>query len=167
MPLPPPAPYTLSALDALAAFRAGTLTPSALLESCLERIAATNGRLNAYVALHPAEALRELARQKDAELQRAIAEGTADTLPALFGLPVGVKDLTETAGLKTTFGSLLFENYVPGSDADIVKRVKEAGGIVVGKSNTPEFGGASFRGRLGRLIRLLTRFVGWVFGYDG
>ena len=74
----------------------------------------------------------------------AVARG--DDLPPLHGLPVGIKDLQETAGLRTTFGSTIFRDNVPAADERIVAAVREAGAIVVGKTNTPEFGaGANTR----------------------
>src|SRR3989442_15502486 len=61
-------------------------------------------------------------------------------LGALHGVPVAIKDLTPTAGIRTTWGSTLFRDHVPTEDAEIVRRLKAAGAIVLGKTNTPEFG---------------------------
>ena len=58
----------------------------------------------------------------------------------MHGLPIGIKDLAETSGIKTTYGSLVYKSFFPKTDALIVKRIKEAGAIVIGKTNTPEFG---------------------------
>ncbi|KAI9030645.1 amidase [Hyaloraphidium curvatum] len=143
----PRAPHLLSASEALAAFRAGALTPSALLDSCLARIRAANPAVNAFVALADEGSLRAEAAAKDAELADAIKRGTADTLPPLFGLPCGVKDLNDAKGLKTTYGSLMYADAAPAEkDCDPVARMREAGAIIVGKTNTPEFGaGANTR----------------------
>lgn len=134
-------PYALTAVEALAQFRSGALTPSALLDSCLARTKATNGAINAYVCIDDESKLRAQAKEMDDQLAAAIKEGKTDSLPVLFGLPTGIKDLVETKGLKTTFGSLLFAEYVPTEDSDIVKRLRDAGAIIMGKVNTPEFGG--------------------------
>jgi amidase len=73
-------------------------------------------------------------------------------LPALHGLPVGIKDITVTAGIRTTFGSTLFSDFVPAEDAEVVARLKRAGAIVLCKTNTPEFaaGAATFNALFGR-----------------
>src|SRR6185437_7593330 len=69
--------------------------------------------------------------------QRQIKEGDA---PPLAGVPYALKDLTETAGVRTTFGSRLRADYVPKEDAAVARRLREAGGVLLGKTNTPEFG---------------------------
>ena len=69
--------------------------------------------------------------------QKQIRQGAA--LP-LAGIPYALKDLTETAGIRTTFGSRLRKNYVPNEDAAVARRLREAGGVLLGKTNTPEFG---------------------------
>ncbi|HYF53679.1 MAG TPA: amidase family protein [Salinarimonas sp.] len=115
------------------------LSPVELLESCLARIAAVNPAVNAVVALDAPRA-----RAAALEAERAVARGEA--LGPLHGLPVAIKDLDETAGLRTTFGSLLFRDHVPRADGGVAARVRAAGGIVLAKTNTPEFGlGANTR----------------------
>lgn len=129
-------------LDALAARRLigrRALSPVELLESCLARIAAVDPAVNAMVALDT-ERARAAARQAEAAVMRG------DPLPPLHGLPVGIKDLEETAGLRTTYGSPIFRDHVPAGDAGMVAGLRAAGGIVIGKTNTPEFGaGANTR----------------------
>lgn len=129
-------------LDAVALRRligAKEISPRELLASCLARIAAVNPTVNAIVAMDI-----EGAEAAAAEAERAVLRG--DALGALHGLPVGIKDLTETKGLRTTFGSLLFEHHVPARDARMVAAIRAAGGIVLAKTNTPEFGaGANTR----------------------
>jgi Asp-tRNA(Asn)/Glu-tRNA(Gln) amidotransferase A subunit family amidase len=109
------------------------ISPVELLESCLDRIERVNPAVNAVVAL---DVNGSKAAAEAAEL--AVLRG--DDLGPLHGLPVGIKDLEETAGLATTWGSPLFRDHVPSQDAGIVARVRAAGGIVLGKTNTPEFG---------------------------
>jgi Asp-tRNA(Asn)/Glu-tRNA(Gln) amidotransferase A subunit family amidase len=126
-------PCDLSALDAHAAIVRRQLSPVELLESCLARIEASNGAVNAMVALDA-----EAARRRAAEIETAVGRG--DEVGLLAGLPIGVKDLQSTAGLRTTHGSLLFKDNVPTEDELSVARVRRAGGVIVGKTNTPEFG---------------------------
>jgi amidase len=129
-------------LDASAARRligARKLAPTELLESCISRIEAVNHAVNAIVAFD-----FERARATAAVDDEAVAHG--NTLPPLHGLPLGVKDLEPTAGLRTTWGSPLFRDHVPDVDQGAVARARAAGAIVVGKTNVPEFGlGANTR----------------------
>ncbi|MEP6017710.1 MAG: amidase [Paracoccaceae bacterium] len=104
-----------------------------LLESCIAQIETHNPRVNAVVATDY-DAARALADTQD-KTRTDHAE-----LPPLFGLPVLVKDLIETRDMKTTFGSLCFKDHIPRKDGDIVRRLREAGAIILGKTNTPEFG---------------------------
>lgn len=102
----------------------------------LARIDATNGALNAIVTLVPDAAL-QAARKADDALARGAPVGP------LHGLPVAHKDLTPTAGIRTTFGSPIFSDFVPQTNSLIVERLQAAGAITVGKTNTPEFGAGS------------------------
>src|SRR5690606_17607864 len=126
-------PCDLSALEARRAIGARELSPVELLESCLARIAATNGAVNAFVAMDEAAA-----RRSALEIEAAVGRG--EDVGLLAGLPVGIKDLQPTAGLRTTFGSLLYKDHVPAADEAGVARVRAAGGVILGKTNTPEFG---------------------------
>jgi Asp-tRNA(Asn)/Glu-tRNA(Gln) amidotransferase A subunit family amidase len=126
-------PCNLSAVEARRAIGARKLSPVELLESCLARTAATNGAVNAVVAMD-ADAARRRAR----EIEAAIGRGEDAGL--LAGLPIGIKDLFPTAGLRTTFGSLLYKDNVPSQDDAGVARLRAAGAVVLGKTNTPEFG---------------------------
>jgi amidase len=108
------------------------------MEAVLARIDAVNPTVNAYVTVTRDCALRA-ARAATAALKRRAA------LPPLHGVPVSVKDLTATKGIRTTSGSKIFEEHVPIEDALIVERLKAAGAIVVGKTNTPEFGAGAKR----------------------
>ena len=107
-----------------------------VMDAHLEQIDATNERLNAIVTL-TAEQARATAAEFDAKRPRA------DALPPLWGLPTAHKDLVQTRGVRTTFGSTLFANNVPDIDDLIVERMRAAGMISLGKTNTPEFGAGS------------------------
>ena len=118
------------------------ISPVELLADCRTRIEAVNPAVNAFVALD-LEGAETAARAAE----RAVLQGEA--LGPLHGLPLGIKDLSETRGLRTTFGSLLFEHHVPAKDEAVVARLRAAGAIILGKTNTPEFGaGANTRNRV-------------------
>jgi aspartyl-tRNA(Asn)/glutamyl-tRNA(Gln) amidotransferase subunit A len=119
--------------DLAARLRARKASPVELMEAVLARIEATNADLNAFVALHPREKLLADARDAEARLARGEAR-------PLEGIPLGVKDLEDAAGLPNTQGSLLFAGRVSGHDTTQVARLRAAGAIVVGKTNAPEFG---------------------------
>ncbi|KRE15722.1 amidase [Bosea sp. Root381] len=132
-------PCDLSAVEARALIGAKKLSAVELLESCIRRTDAVDPAVNAMVARDD-ERARTAAKAADA----ATAKG--DKLPALHGLPVGIKDLENVAGLRTTYGSQLYADHVPAEDQLIVAKVREAGAIVLGKTNTPEWGaGANTR----------------------
>lgn len=103
-----------------------------VVESHLKRIGDLNPILNAVVTL-AAESACEAARAAEGKLARA------EVIGPLEGVPIGIKDVTVTAGIRTTFASHLFENFVPAEDAEVVRRLKRAGAIVLAKTNTPEF----------------------------
>ena len=107
------------------------------MKAHLARIGEVNPRLNAIVTLLPEERLLADAARADA----AVAAG--EPLGPLHGLPAAHKDLTLTRGIRTTFGSPIFADFVPEEDALIVERLRAAGAITIGKTNTPEFGAGS------------------------
>jgi len=109
------------------------LSPVELLEACLRRIEQVNPRLNAVTAMCVDRA-RDEASAAEAKVMRG------ESLPPLHGLPVGIKDLNETGGLRTTWGSPLFADHVPEKDERMVAGVRAAGAIVLGKTNVPEWG---------------------------
>ncbi|MBM3732370.1 MAG: hypothetical protein FJW24_02705 [Acidimicrobiia bacterium] len=129
-------PCDLSAVAARRLIGAKKLSPVELLESCLARIAAVNGALNAFVALD-VERAPKTAREAEARQMRG------DPLGPLHGLPIGIKDLEATEGLRTTWGSRLYKDHVPAADEPHILNIRAAGGIVLGKTNTPEFGAGS------------------------
>lgn len=121
-----------SARELTRLIRARETSPREVLEAHLAVIDALNPKLNAIVTL-AADQAREAARAAEA----AVAKGAP--LGALHGLPVAIKDVTPTAGIRTTFASPLFRDHVPAEDAEVVRRLKAAGAIVLAKTNTPEF----------------------------
>jgi len=114
------------------AIRDRQISPVEAVQAALDRIAA-RADLNAFITVTADAAL---AAAKAAERQ-AMA---GDPLPPLHGVPYSVKDLTNTAGVRTTMGSAIFENFIPKEDALPVARAKAAGAILIGKTTTPEFG---------------------------
>jgi amidase len=102
----------------------------------LDRIDTINPRINAIVSLCPERALADAGRA-----DRALATG--EQVGPLHGLPIAIKDLEDTAGIRTTYGSTLFAEHVPVADSLLVARLRAAGAIVLGKTNTPEFGAGS------------------------
>lgn len=122
-----------SAVELQRLIRAKEISPSELVQVCIARIEVTNQAANAVVATDFERALAS-AKKKDAALVRGETEGK------LFGLPILMKDLTETAGLRTTFGSKRFANYVPAEDEPLPASLRREGAIILGKTNTPEFG---------------------------
>ena len=123
-----------TATEALAALRSGVISSRELTEHAFARIRKHNPKINAFVTLVEEQALAQ-ARQADEQRARGQSAG------ALHGLPVLVKDSFETAGIRTTCGSKSLENHVPQQDAVIVARLKQAGAILLGKTNLPEFAG--------------------------
>ena len=123
----------MSASDLTELIRTKKLSPVELVSSLLERIDAINPKINAYVTV-TAESAMSAAR----EAEDAVMRGKK--LGPLHGVPFAVKDLTVTKGVRTTMGSKLMENFVPAEDAVHVDRLKKAGAIMLGKTNTPEFG---------------------------
>ncbi len=125
----------LSATELRRRIGVGELSPVEVVEACLARIERHNELINAVVTLSETalDEARALAR-------RAVdAESRGEKPGLLQGLPVGIKDVTPVAGMRTTYGSPLYAEHVPTEDALVVRRLREAGAIVLGKTNTPEF----------------------------
>jgi Asp-tRNA(Asn)/Glu-tRNA(Gln) amidotransferase A subunit family amidase len=132
-------PCDLSAVAARRLIGARQLSARELMQSCIERTLAVDPAVNAMVA-------RDFERATAAAAAADEATARGEPLGPLHGLPLGVKDLEETAGLVTTYGSPIFRDHVPAADLGSVARAKAAGAIVIGKTNTPEFGaGANTR----------------------
>ncbi|HLM69505.1 MAG TPA: amidase, partial [Longimicrobium sp.] len=134
----------LSIEETVRRVRARELSPVEVLDACMARVDRFNPELNAVVTLNPR------ARDEARALERRIAAGK-DVGP-LAGVTVGIKDVTEVAGVRTTYGSPLFADHVPGEDATVVQRLRAAGAVILGKTNTPEFaaGGNTFNPVFGR-----------------
>lgn len=126
----------LSACGLAARIRNREISVVEVIRAHLAHIERINPQVNAVVTLTAEQALREAAAADHAP-RRGEVRGP------LHGVPIGYKDLTETAGIRTTFGSPLYRDYVPTQDALIVTRMKHAGAITLGKTNTPEFGAGS------------------------
>ena len=126
-------PCDLTAVEARRLIGQKALSPVELTDSCIERIEAVDGSVNAMVTR-----CFERARLEAQAAEAAIMQG--DTLGALHGLPLGVKDLNVTEGVLTTYGSPLHAENVPAEDERIIAALRAAGAIVIGKTNTPEFG---------------------------
>ena len=130
----PDALHWWTARQLTTALRKRELSAREVMTRHLERIEAVNPRVNAIVSLRPEAALAEAA----AADERAARGG--ERLGPLHGLPIAIKDLEDTAGIRTTYGSAAFADNVPTVDSLVVARLRAAGAIVVGKTNTPEFG---------------------------
>ena len=126
----------LSAIDLAALMRNKQVSACEVLEAHLRQVEALNPTVNAIVTLDVDEAVRR-AGHADYE----IAHGRL--LGRLHGLPIAHKDLLDTAGMRTTYGSPIFRDHVPDRDARIVARLRRCGAIAFGKTNTPEFGAGS------------------------
>lgn len=124
---------SMNATDQLKALRSGELSAVELLQLHLARIDQINPSINAICTRMDDQAI-DAARAVDAARRAGAPLGT------LAGLPVVLKDLTPTAGVRTTAGSRLYAERIPLHDAPLVERIRSAGGVIVGKSNTPEFG---------------------------
>jgi amidase len=125
--------HDLSALQAAAAIRDRTVSPTELVEHYLDRIARLDGEIGAFVTV-TADSAREQARQAEA----AVLSGAE--LPPLHGVPTAIKDLNLVAGVPTTFGSAVHRDFVAPLDDYVVRLLRQAGTISLGKTATPEFG---------------------------
>jgi Asp-tRNA(Asn)/Glu-tRNA(Gln) amidotransferase A subunit family amidase len=126
-------PCDLTAVEARRLIGQKALSPVELTDSCIGRIEAVDGSVNAMVTR-----CFERAQSEAKAAEAAVMQG--DALGALHGLPVGVKDLNVTEGVLTTYGSPMHAENVPSKDERIIAALREAGAIVIGKTNTPEFG---------------------------
>jgi amidase len=139
--------FRLTATEAVARLRRREISPLELVEAAAERIAAVDPAVNAMPTLCLDRARAHANRLMAGDGCEAAAE------PGwLGGLPVSIKDLTDVAGVRTTYGSPIFRDHVPARSHPLVERIERKGGIVIGKSNTPEFGagGSTFNEVFGR-----------------
>jgi amidase len=121
------------ALELAALVRDGQVSSRELVELYLARIDRLDPTLNSFITVAHEQA-RAAADRADA------TSGTGEDRPPFHGVPISIKDLTDTAGLRTTLGSAAFRDRVPAVDAPVVRRLRQAGFVVLGKTNTPEFG---------------------------
>lgn len=129
--------HYLSAKELARMIREKSVSVTEVMQAHLARIKATNPQVNAICTLLPEDKLLAKAAEKDA----ALAIGAP--IGPLFGFPIAVKDLTLTKGIRTTMGSPIYQDFIPDVDALFVERMKAAGAIIIGKTNTPEFGAGS------------------------
>ena len=130
---------SLSAVEMRSLIAKKDVSPVDLVEACIARIERINPAVNAIAAT-----CYDRARDEAKHAEQALVRG--DGLGLLHGLPIGIKDIEDTAGLLSTYGSPLYRNHVPNKDAAIVARLRAAGAIIVGKTNIPEMGaGANTR----------------------
>ena len=127
-----PEPFQFSVAEAAAEIRQGNLSPVELAQSLLTRIDALDPSLKAWVTIDREEVLSE-AKRREGEIARGGPKGP------IHGVPVGLKDIFYTAGMKTACGSRINADFVPDYDATTVSRIKDAGGIILGKAVTTEF----------------------------
>ena len=126
----------LSAIEMARLIRAKKLSAREALSAHLKQIERVNPKVNAIVTLVPEMAAGAAAKADEMQARN-------ETLGPLHGLPVAHKDLLETRGIRTTFGSPLFKDFIPTEDNIVVERMRRAGAIIIGKTNTPEFGAGS------------------------
>ncbi|GAA2668258.1 amidase [Streptomyces lunalinharesii] len=129
--------HDLTALEQAAEIRSGELSPVELTEHYLARIEQLDDTLGAFLTRTP-ELARKQAAEAEGEVVAARRQGRA--LPALYGVPVPVKDLNRVAGVRCTMGSAALADQVPDGDDHVVTALRRAGTIMLGKTNTPEFG---------------------------
>ena len=125
-----------TAVEMVSLLRDKHISAQELMEAHLEHISRVNPKVNAIVTLRP-----ELGIEGAKQLDKSIAKG--HQFGILEGLPVAHKDLVPTKGIRTTYGSPLYSDFVPDYSALIVERIQKAGAITIGKTNTPEFGAGS------------------------
>jgi len=137
----------IPALEMAEAIRKREISCVEVVDAILERIEKINPKINAYCTV-----LTEGARQAAEEADEAVKQGKH--VGPLHGVPVSIKDLIFTKGIRTTFGSKIFEHFIPKEDAIVVQRLKAAGAIILGKTNTCEFG---YKGVTDNLLFGVTR----------
>jgi aspartyl-tRNA(Asn)/glutamyl-tRNA(Gln) amidotransferase subunit A len=125
--------WRLSGLELRGMIAAKEVKPSEIMAAILARIEKLNPKLNAFCTITQDSAMAE-ARKADEKMIRKKDKRK------LFGLPVSIKDLVFTKGIRTTFGSKMHENFIPDQDGVVVERLKAAGAIIIGKTNTCEYG---------------------------
>lgn len=123
----------MSACDIADSIKKGDLTSQEITEIIIERIEKINPILNAYCT-PTFDLAREMAKEADKRVKTGV------DIPLLNGIPTSIKDLIMIKGIRTTFGSKLYEDFIPKEDEVVIERLKNAGCVILGKTNTPEFG---------------------------
>jgi Asp-tRNA(Asn)/Glu-tRNA(Gln) amidotransferase A subunit family amidase len=123
--------WAMSATELAAAIRAKEISPVEVIDAVLTQIDRLNPAINAFVTVTD-----DIAREQASAAEAAVMRG--EELGLIHGVPYSIKDMTPTKGIRTTSGSKLFEHYVPTQDAILVERLRGAGGVLVGKTNTPD-----------------------------
>ena len=149
---PPPELTQLALVDAMAMLRRKAVSPVELARAFLARIERWNPALNAFITVTAEQALQQ-ARQAETEISRGHWRGP------LHGIPLALKDLIDTAGIRTTAGSAVFKDRIPSEDAEVVRRLKAAGAVLLGKLNMHEFayGGTSVPSRANTALAVASR----------
>ncbi|MCF8069198.1 MAG: hypothetical protein K9L30_11495 [Desulfobacterales bacterium] len=129
--------YYQDAINIAALIRKKEISVREVMSAFLERIDKVNPKINAICTLRQHEDLLLEAEAADGALLKGIEIGP------LFGLPIAIKDLALTRNLRTTYGSLIYKDFIPDQDELFVERIKKAGAIIIGKTNAPEFGAGS------------------------
>src|SRR5690606_24660386 len=129
------APHDLTAIQQRDALSRGELTPGELVRHYLDRIERLDARLGAFITV-----TQDAALERARELESSGVPAASEAARPLWGLPFADKDLVARAGVRTTFGSRAFESYVPDFSDPLAFALDEAGGVSLGKTNTPEFG---------------------------
>src|SRR5919106_5886439 len=139
--------WRLSAVEAVSLLKKKEISPLDLIEASARRIAEVEPAVNALPTL-----CLDRARDHAKRIMQGSASEDSGEAGWLAGLPVSIKDLTDVAGVRTTYGSPLFANHVPAKSHPLVERIERKGGVVIAKSNTPEFGagGSTFNEVFGR-----------------
>src|SRR5438477_7796748 len=130
--------HDLSALEQAAAIRRREVSPSDLVEHYLARTERLSESVGAFVTVTP-----ELARTQARAAERALFED-AESAPPLLGVPIAIKDLTDVADIRCTFGSAAFADRVATADAHVVTLLRGAGSVILGKTNAAEFGAPAY-----------------------
>lgn len=132
--------HDLSAIELAAAVRSRELSPVEITDHYLRRIDRLNAEVGAFFTV-----TAELARDQAVAAEKEVA-GASDpaSLPPLIGVPIPIKDLNMVAGVRQTFGSAVYEDYIPGQDDHVTAAIRAAGGVITGKTSTPEFGLACY-----------------------
>ena len=129
------APHQLSLADLRTAYLAGTLSPVEVVDDVLAQLERVQPQVNALATV-----TADLARAAARDAERTFHNGDKDSVPLLTGIPLTIKDLIPTAGIRTTFGSYVHATHIPEADAALSQRVRAAGAALIGKTTTPEFG---------------------------